>query len=58
MQNKCLDPIQNHEKPLLDSIQDKIELRKFYAICLHVPYLPAAVTGFPTGVEFKLFNIC
>jgi len=48
----------DHEKQLLYSTQDKIKLLKVVAIWLHVPYLPVAVTGFPTGVEFKLFNVC
>ena len=51
MQNKCF-------YPLLDSTHDKIKLLKNFTVWLHEPHLPAAVTGFPTGVEFKPFNIC
>ena len=46
------------KKPCFDSTQGKIKFLIFFAILFWVPHVPAAVMGSPTGVEFKLFEIC
>ena len=45
------------KNPYFDSTQGKI---KIFDFCnrVWVPNIPAVVTGSPTGVEFKLFEIC
>jgi len=58
VQNKCFYPIQNHEEHLLDSSQDKINTFEIITVLLQVSHLPAAVTGFPIGIEFKLLIRC
>ena len=57
VQNKCFYSIQNMKNTYFDSTQGKIKLFNF-VIQLQVPDVPAAVTGFPTGIEFKPFEIC
>ena len=43
--------------PILTPHKAKLNFLIF-AIQFWVPNIPAAVTGSPTGVEFKLFEIC